>query len=158
MDLDSADTWRWIWLVAAAVFALGELAVPGSFFMISFAAGAVIAAIASFLGADVALGWILFVAGTGLSLLLLVPLGRRWNRDDDVGPTTRVGADRWAGQRAVVTGGIPAGVHATGLVRVEREEWRAESIDSRAVAVGTEVRVVRVDGTRLVVAPVEDSP
>src|SRR5690606_32047122 len=36
MDLDSADTWRWIWLVAAAVFALGELAVPGSFFMISF--------------------------------------------------------------------------------------------------------------------------
>jgi membrane protein implicated in regulation of membrane protease activity len=50
---------------------------------------------------------------------------------------------------------IPAGVHATGLVRVEREEWRAESVDGSAIPAGTAVEVLRVDGTRLIVGPPE---
>jgi inner membrane protein len=38
-----------------------------------------------------------------------------------------------------------------GLVRIEREEWRAESVDGAAIPVGAAIRVVRVDGTRLIV-------
>jgi len=40
---------------------------------------------------------------------------------------------------------------------MEREEWRAESIDGSAVAAGETVAVVRVDGTRLIVGPVEEA-
>jgi membrane protein implicated in regulation of membrane protease activity len=156
VDLDSSDTWRWIWLVVAVVFALGELAMPGTFFMLSFAAGGVAAAIASFAGADPVLSWILFIGVSALALLVLVPIGRRINRThDELG--RGVGSDRWTGRRAVVIEDIPGGVHATGMVRIEREEWRAESSDGNAVDAGTEVAVLRVDGTRLVVSAL-DSP
>jgi membrane protein implicated in regulation of membrane protease activity len=36
-------------------------------------------------------------------------------------------------------------------VRIEREEWRAESADGSGLDAGEPIRVVRVDGTRLVV-------
>ena len=150
MDLDSSNTWQWIWLGAAALFAVAELAVPGTFFMISFAAGAAAAAIAAFLGVDVAVSWIVFIGVTVVALALLLPLARRIDRNH-VPPGRGEGADRWVGRRAVVITEIPAGVHATGMVRIEREEWRAESIDGAAVGVGTAVTVLRVDGTRLVV-------
>ena len=39
------------------------------------------------------------------------------------------------------------------MVRVDREEWRAEAEDGRSVAVGAPVTVVEVRGTRLIVAP-----
>jgi membrane protein implicated in regulation of membrane protease activity len=156
MDLDSADTWRWIWLIAAAVFAIAELAVPGTFFMLSFAAGALAAAVVSFLGMGAVAGWVVFIAVTVAALLVLLPVGRRMNRS---APSNGdgVGADRWAGRTAVVIGVIPGGVHATGLVRIEREEWRAESADGAPVDIGTEVQVLRVDGTRLVVVPIDAS-
>ncbi len=151
MDLDSGDTWRWIWLAVAALFALSELAVPGTFFMLSFAAGAAAAAAAAFLGANVAVSWIVFIVGTAVTLALLLPLARRVNRPE--GPAGHgEGADRWVGRNAVVVTEIPGGVHATGMVRVEREEWRAESVDGAPVDVGAEVTVLRVDGTRLVVS------
>jgi inner membrane protein len=39
----------------------------------------------------------------------------------------------------------------TGLVRIEREEWRAESIDHTKIAQDTLVEVVSVSGTRVLV-------
>ncbi len=48
---------------------------------------------------------------------------------------------------------IPGGIHECGMVRCGREEWRAESRDGQAVAVGTIVKVIDVTGTRLVVWP-----
>ena len=40
MDASSPETWRWVWLGAAAVFTLGEVLTTGTFFLISFAVGA----------------------------------------------------------------------------------------------------------------------
>ena len=53
---------------------------------------------------------------------------------------------------------IPVGPHETGRVRVEREEWRAESVDGSEIAVGATVHVLRVDGTRLIVVEPGRSP
>ena len=50
---------------------------------------------------------------------------------------------------------IPAGPHATGIVRIEREEWRAESESATLVPAGAEVVVLGVNGTRVVVRPSE---
>jgi membrane protein implicated in regulation of membrane protease activity len=148
MDLDSPDTWQWIWTVAAVVFALGELAIPGTFFVLSFAIGAALAALVSFLGGSVLVSWIVFVGGTAAALAVLIPIGRRMNREVGDQPA---GATRLTNQRAVVLREIPPGPHATGMVRVEREEWRAEHERGTAVPEGTEVVVLRVDGTRVVV-------
>jgi membrane protein implicated in regulation of membrane protease activity len=149
--MDDPNGWRWIWLAAAAFLALAELGTPGAFFMLSFAIGAAIACVLAFAGVDVAVEWLVFVVTSGISLALLVPVGRRMSR----GEQAPVGATRWQGSLGLVLRTIPAGAHETGLVRVEREEWRADSIDGSEIPEGARVRVVRVDGTRLIVEPLE---
>ncbi len=52
---------------------------------------------------------------------------------------------------------IPAGPSATGMVRVGREEWGAESVDGTPLSEGTLVKIVEVVGTHVMVWP-EDRP
>ena len=66
-----------------------------------------------------------------------------------------VGANRLVGRQAVVLEDIPGAPHDTGLVRVEREKWKAESLTGDAIAAGTTTIVVRVDGARVVVSPLD---
>ncbi len=153
MELGSADTWRWIWLAAVVFFALGELLAPGTFFLLSFAVGAVVATALAFAGVDTVWQWVGFVSVSGAALAVLVPLGRRLERNHDGTP---VGATRWEGRRAVVIEAIPPGLHESGLVRVGRDPWRAESDDGSAIGAGTTVSVVRIDGTHMVVRPSTD--
>ncbi|MGZ8733860.1 MAG: NfeD family protein [Acidimicrobiia bacterium] len=154
MDLGSADTWRWIWLAAVVFFALGELLTAGTFFLLSFAIGAVAATALAFAGVDIVLQWVAFVAVSAAALAVLVPIGRRIERTHR---GTSVGATRWEGRRAVVIEPIPPGLHESGLVRVGRDPWRAESVDGSAIDVGTTVSVVRIDGTHMVVQPSADA-
>ncbi len=154
MDLNDADTWRWIWLAAVVVLAVSEIAVPGSFFMISFSVGALVATIAAFAGAEIWLQWAAFVIGSAGALALLIPIGRKLNAAPN---RSAAGVYRWVGHEGVVLRRIPGGgTHDTGLVRVEREEWRAEGDTMDPIEVDTPIRVVRVDGTRLVVAEISD--
>ena len=153
MDFDSPETWRWIWLTAAVVFAVGEIAVAGTFFFFPFAIGAAVAAIAAFADVGVGLEWFLFVAVSAASAAFLIPLGRRLNQAS--GPQA-IGSGRWVGQQATVLREIPAGHGATGLIRLQREEWRAESLTGDRIPVGSTVLVSRVDGTRLVVVTIEE--
>jgi membrane protein implicated in regulation of membrane protease activity len=149
----SPETWRWIWLAAAVGFAVGEIAVAGTFFLAPFAVGAAVAAAAAFAGAGIGIEWLLFVAVSGAAASVLVPLGRRL--DQRTGHHA-IGSNRWVGQQALVLKEIPAGHGGAGLVRLEREEWRAESLMGSRIAVGSTVLVSRVDGTRLVVVPIEE--
>ena len=151
--MDEPENWRWFWLVATVFFAVSELAVPGTFFMLSFAAGALVACILAFADVGVGLEWAAFVVVSAVALAALVPIGRRINAKQVEGG--KVGSTRLNGRRAVVLQEIPSGPHSTGLVRVEREEWRAESVDGAPIDTGATVVVLRVDGTRLIVRALE---
>ena len=140
--------WRWVWLVAVGVFAVGEIAIAGSFFLAPFALGALVAAVVAFAGGSVALQWVVFVVGSALAALSLVPLRRRLDRAE---PQDGIGSRRLLGQQAEVLATIPPGPTATGMVRLGREEWRAESVDGSPIAIGSVVRVVDVRGTSVVV-------
>ena len=155
MDVSSPDTWRWIFLVVAVGLALGEIAVAGSFFLLPFAVGALAAAIAAFLGLPLVVDWLVFVAGSAASSAVLWPIRRRL---DSRTPQSSIGANRWVGREALVLRDIPGAVGDTGLVRLDREEWRAESMIGVPIPAGSRVLVSRVDGTRLVVLPLEDPP
>lgn len=155
VDLGSPDTWRWIWLVFAAGALLAELAVAGSFFLAPFAVGAMVAALASFVGVPVPIGWALFVGGSAASFAALRPLAKRL---DARSPRAAIGAGRWVNREAMVLRDIPGerdGSSAVGLIRLDREEWRAESLTGDPIPAGSRVLVSRVDGTRLVVVPVD---
>jgi membrane protein implicated in regulation of membrane protease activity len=149
--MDSPEDWRWVWIIATAVFAIGELTSPGSFFMLPFAIGALAATVLAFLGVDVLIEWLVFVGVSVAVLVALRPLAHRLNRSvDDSG----IGSRRLLGQAAVVLRDIPPGGDV-GLVRVDREEWRAQSTDGSAIPMGTAVRVADVQGTRVIVAAVD---
>ena len=146
--MDDPEIWKWIWLGATGLFGAGEAILAGSFFLLPFAAGALVATIAAFAGANIALQWIIFVVVSAIGSALLVPLRRRLDR---VEPQNGVGARRLIGQEAIVLIDIPAGASAVGEVRVGRETWRAESLNQQAFAAGTTVRVADVRGTAVVV-------
>lgn len=133
------------------MFALGEMTSPGSFFLAPFAIGAAVAAVVSFAGLPVALGWIVFIAVSLGSFAALRPLARRL---DAAGGNPRgVGAGRLVGESGIVVDPVTAGPDSVGLVRVGREEWRAQSVDGSAIPEGTQVTVIEVRGTRVVVFP-----
>lgn len=148
--MDDPENWRWIWMVATGFFAVGEIAVAGSFFMLPFAGGALVACIAAFTGASIALQWLLFVLVSAALSAALIPLRRKLDR---VEPQDGIGSRRLISQEGVVIDAVPDGPGSTGMVRIGREEWRAESIDQRPLAAGTVVRVVEVRGTSVVVRP-----
>lgn len=150
--MDSPDTWIWIWLIAAFAFAVGEMSSPGSFFLLPFAIGALGAAALAFAGVGLVGEWIAFIAISLATLVAMRPLARRLDQSNaDHG----IGARRLVGQSAIVTQEIP-GKGELGMVRVEREDWRAESLGGVAVPSGSTVRVTEVEGTRVVVVPVDE--
>jgi membrane protein implicated in regulation of membrane protease activity len=149
--METSEVWRWIWLAATVLLAAGELAVPGTFFLLSFALGAAIATVVAFVDGSLLAQWACFLVGSGIGLVLLVPLGRRLAATET--DEAQEGAGRWVGRVAEVLEEIPGGPHATGRVRVERDVWRAETDDDRPISAGARVEVIGVRGTRLVVVP-----
>lgn len=146
--MDSPDTWQWVWLVAAAVLIIGEIVAAPSLFLLPFAAGALAAAALAFAGVNVAVEWIAFLAVSVAALFALAPLRRKLDRDI---PHQGIGSARLIGQPATVLRAVPAGHTESGVVRVGREQWRADSLDGQAIPEGAEVHVVEVRGTRVVV-------
>jgi membrane protein implicated in regulation of membrane protease activity len=147
VDWGEPETWCWIWLIAAVVFGLGEMAVAGSFFLAPFAIGAAVASILSFAGVPVAGGWVAFLAVSVGSFLALRPLARRLDRQ---GPMLGIGSHRQIGQTARVIEAID-GSADLGSVMLGSEHWRAESTDGQPIPVGATVSVIEVRGTRLLV-------
>ena len=149
--MDTPEQWRWVWLMATFVFAVGEMATPGSFFLAPFALGALVATALAFADIGLAGEWIAFVGVSVAMLAALRPLARRLDlADADHG----IGSRRLIGQTALVLQEIP-GHHELGLVRVHREEWRAESLDGSLIPPGATVKVAEIEGTRVLVSLVE---
>lgn len=149
--MDDPESWRWIWLVAAVVFGVGEMASPGSFFLAPFAIGAVAAAGLAFLDVSTAWEWAAFVGVSLACLLALRPLARRLDRDGD---SDGVGARRLIGRAGVVLTAIDD--IGAGIVRIDSEEWRAGAAVSGPIPAGARVRVTQVEGTRVIVIPTEE--
>lgn len=150
--MDSPEFWRWVWVAVAAVGALGEMASAGSFFLLPFALGGVVAAVLAFAGVPIAIEWVAFVGVTVAAVVATRPLARRLDIEST---SDGIGARRWIGQSATVIDAIPPGPQATGLVRLGREQWRAESLEGLAIDADTVVKVVDLAGTRLVVWPLD---
>lgn len=151
VPMGDPDVWRWIWVIVIAGFLIGEMFTPGTFFFLPFAVGALAAAVVAFAGGSIALQWILFVGLAALTSFAFIPLRRRLDR---IEPPVGVGSQRILHQEGTIITAIADGPTGSGLVRIAREEWRAESVDHQPIAVGSVVRVVDVKGTGVVVEPI----
>lgn len=135
-----------VWVLVAIVSGIGEL-LTGSFFLLPFAIGATAAGLAAALGAELPVVLPLFLI---VSLGSLVWLRRFANRSKEQAPVIQAGAGRYVGAVGRVTVAIEG--PNEGRVRVDGQTWRAVSTDGGPIAAGSEIRVIAVRGTALVVA------
>ena len=136
-----------VWVVVAALLAIGELLTPGLFFLGPVALAAAAAALVSLLGAGSVISVLVFIAGSIASLALLRPIARRHVRMPQL---MRTGTDALVGRRATVTRQVDG---AGGRVRIGGEEWTARSyLDGEVYAEGATVGVVKIEGATALVA------
>jgi membrane protein implicated in regulation of membrane protease activity len=139
------DDWVW-WMIAAGVFAIGEIATLG-FFLGPIAIAAVTAAIVALIGGGLAAQWIVFIAVSLASLLVLRPIARRHLRTPS---QLRTGTAALIGQPAVVLERVD---RDGGQVKLAGEVWSARSYDDdEAFEPGARVEVMKIDGATALVA------
>jgi membrane protein implicated in regulation of membrane protease activity len=139
------DAWLF-WLIAAAILGLGEIATTG-FFMAPFAAGALIAAIVSAVGAGSVISLALFLVVSIIALAALRPIARAHLRQP---AQLRTGTAALVGRNATVVERIATD---SGCVRLEGELWRARAYDEdEVIEPGTRVQVLEIRGVTAVVA------
>jgi membrane protein implicated in regulation of membrane protease activity len=135
------DPWV-VWLIAAVVFGVGEIATLG-FFLAPFAGGALLAAIVSGAGAGALISWAVFLVVSVTLLAALRPLARSHRRQP---PLLRTGTAALVGSSAMVVERI-ANDQGLGSVRIGGEVWTARSYDDdEVIEAGKKVQVVEIRG------------
>jgi membrane protein implicated in regulation of membrane protease activity len=141
------DPWV-LWLIAAVVFAVGEIATLG-FFLAPFAGGAIVAAIVSAAGGGDLISLLAFLLVSGVLLAALRPLARSHRR---MPAQLRTGTAALVGRTAMVTERI-SNDEGTGSVKLEGESWTARSYDEDdVIEAGRRVQVMEIRGATALVA------
>jgi membrane protein implicated in regulation of membrane protease activity len=140
----------WIWMIIAAFFIIGEIFTQG-FFILWFGVGAAVAGILSLLGLGI--GWQLaaFVVVSGVLFIVSRRFAERFSKKQPPG----IGADRFIGLEGIVLEEIDNAKN-TGQVRVQKDEWRADSETGEIIPKGARIKVTRLDGTHLVVRIIKE--
>ena len=135
-----------MWLILLACFLVVE-AITVGLTTIWFAGGALVAAIASGLGAGILIQWVLFLV---ISLVLLIftrPLAVRYMNKGV--PKTNVNS--LIGERAVVIQKIN-NLEQSGQVRINDIEWTARTVDDgEEIPTGAVVEIEEIRGVKLIV-------
>lgn len=135
------------WAAAVIVFAVAEGLTAG-LVSVWFAAGALAALIASACTDSILIQMIVFLAVSLAALLLLRPLARRAL----TGRRVATNADRVIGAEGVVTLTVD-NLNAQGQVSVAGRVWTARAEGGELIPARTKVRVLRIEGVKLIVAP-----
>ncbi len=136
-----------VWFILAAIFIVGEMLTAG-FFILWFGIGAAAAGVCAVLGLDPIWQWLAFIVVSGVLALVSRKFANKVTKEQPPG----IGADRYIGKTGMVLEEINK-INNTGRVRLNQEEWRAQSITGETIPLNTLVTVVKIDGTQLVVQP-----
>jgi membrane protein implicated in regulation of membrane protease activity len=140
------DAWV-LWLIAAVIFGVGEIATLG-FFLAPFAGGALVAALLTGLGAGDAVGWASFLVVAAVLLAAMRPLARSHRRQP---PQLRTGTAALVGRTGMVVERI-ANDEGVGCVRIDGEVWTARAFDDdEIIEAGKRVQVVQIKGATALV-------
>lgn len=133
-------------MVAAGVLAVGEIATLG-FFLGPIAVAATLAAVVALAGAGLAAQWIVFIAASLASVLVLRPVARRHLRTP---PSIRTGTAALVGGPATVLERVDGN---GGQVRIGGEVWSARAYDTDdSFEPGARVEVMKIEGATALVA------
>lgn len=140
----------WLWFVAGLGMLIIELN-TATFFFGTVGFGALVASLADFFLPGEIGSFVVFVVGTGLAAYLA------WKFDiySSSQQTLKTGADRLVDEIGTVEEKIDPST-GDGIVLVNGERWRAESIEDVKIDTGNRIVVENIEGTSLVVRELED--
>lgn len=142
------NTMGWIW-ISVAVAAVGvELLTPTALVSIWFVIGALAAGICEMLQLPEMVQISVCLITSGLFAVIVRPMAVKYLR----GNITPTNADRFLDEIAVVTKRITA--QSWGEVKIQGVLWSAVSIDHEVIEVGDQVRIVAIEGAKLLVRSV----
>ncbi len=138
-----------VWLIVAVAFGIAEL-MTTSLTLVWFSIGALILMVLSTFIESIIIQIALFAA---ISITLLVVFTKYFvDKDKTYRYNTNLqGIEQRTG---IVKEEIPS--HMTGIVTLTGEDWTAISEDGEKIKVGQLVKVIRIEGVKLVVKPVNN--
>ena len=139
----------WVW-IAVIVIAIVVEVFSAQLLSIWFALGGIAALAVSLFTDSVAIQVAVFIAVSVISLAVIFPLVRKSLKTEHV----KTNADRYIGKEAVVTEDI-SNIDAKGQVKVDNQIWSARSDNGEKIAAGTQVKVLRIEGVKLIVSAAE---
>lgn len=139
------DLWV-IWIVAAALFAVGEIFTLG-FFLAPLAGGALVAALVAGAGGDAAVSLVAFLVASTAALLALRPIAKAHLHTPVL---SRTGTAALVGTSATVLERIAADA---GTVKLSGEIWTARAYDEdEVIEPGARVIVMEIRGATALVS------
>jgi membrane protein implicated in regulation of membrane protease activity len=139
------DDWA-VWMIAAGLLAVGEIATVG-FFLGPVAIAAVLAALAALIGGGLAVQLVVFIVASITSLVFIRPVARRHIH---MPARIRTGTAALVGARALVLERVDAD---GGQVKIGGEVWSARPYDEdRVLEPGERVEVMKIEGATALVS------
>lgn len=137
-----------LWAIVAGIFFIFEIVTVG-FLVFWIAIGALIAMVISFFISDIIVQCSVFVVSSALLIFLTKPFVNKFMNKENV-PTN---AYSIIGKRAMVLKKISN--NETGQIKVASETWSAICECEDEIYEGTEVEVIKIEGVKAIVKPVE---
>ncbi len=137
----------WIAILVAAIII--EFITLTALVCIWFAAGALAAVLLAMIQAPVWVQVVLFIIVSLVLLAVVRPISARYLR----GNVVATNADRYIGSIGVVDKQITA--QEWGIVKVNGTSWSAVAYDCESIEKGCKVKVVAIEGAKLLVAKME---
>ena len=144
------EQYDWIlWVGLMVVFGVLELATV-NLVSIWFVAGSLVAMAAALLGASIWVQIVLCLITAGILLAFLQPFVRKF-----VTPKkTATNADMVLGREAYLTEAVD-NIRGTGSLKLDGKEWTVRSMDQTVLPAGTLVKIVKLEGVKLYVTPIQ---
>ena len=143
----------YFWLIVSVLFLFAEISTPGLFFFVAFAMGSSVASVFAFFNFSFMNQCIIALVSSLFFFLLLRHYFSSKTKSEDA----ETNVDALKGKKGVVIKEIypnDFGSGSFGRVKVGGEEWPAQDIDNLMLQKGTVVRIVQVQGNRLIVKKV----
>ena len=136
-----------VWLIAGILLVVGEIFTPG-FVLACFSFGCFAAAIAAALDFNLTVQVIVFSATTFVIFLSIRPIVFKLR--SGTRPQVRTNVERLVGLSAIALNEID---DWQGEAKLEGEVWTSRSENGQVIPAGSKVRVLRVEGNKLIVGP-----
>lgn len=138
-----------IWLIAAGFFFIAEIITVG-FFIFWLGVGALLAMLVSFITNSVIIQVATFTISSSIFLFFTKPLAKKLAKAD----TAVTNSFSLLNKTGIVTIDINV-LEGTGQVKVNGEIWSAKTDDNTIILKGSQIKVLKIDGVKLVVEQVK---